>query len=103
MFHKFIVVDDACMVDAIHALANIHIDKTFVVDNVLQVLRIDNFLGYDADVYLHLFWLRNIVVEIKGFYIFNEELRAGRIDDDVKDTFGCGYCSSWGREGDIVI
>ena len=55
MFHKFIVVDDACMVDAIHALANIHVDKTFVVDNVLQVVCIDNFLGGDSDVYLHVF------------------------------------------------
>ena len=49
------VGNDACLFEAIHALANIHVDKTFVVDNVLQVLRIDNFLGDDADVYLRLF------------------------------------------------
>ena len=103
MFHKFIVGNYACLFEAIHDLANIRVDKTFVVDNVLQVVRIDNFLGDDADVYLHVLWLRHIIVEITVFNICNEALGVGHIDDDVKETFGCGDCIGWCREGAVVI
>ena len=78
-------------------------DKTFVIDNILQVVRIDNFLGDDADMYLRVFWLRQIIVEITVFNICDEALGVGNIDDDVKETFGCGDCSGWGREGAVVI
>ena len=78
-------------------------DKTFVIDNILQVVRIDNFLGDDADMYLRVFWLRQIIVEITVFNICDEALGVGNIDDDVKETFGCGDCSGWGREVAVVI
>ena len=103
MFHKFIVGDDACLFEAIHDLANIHVEKTFVIYNVLQVVRIDNFLGDDADVYLHVFWLRQIIVEIKVFNICDEALSVGCRNDAVKEKFGCGDCSGWGCEGAFVI
>ena len=102
MFHKFIVGSDACVFEAIHALVNIHLDKTFVVNNVLQVVLIDNFLGDDGDVYLLVLWLRQIIDVKKVFNIGNEALSVGRRDDAVTETFGCGECSSWGRDAVVV-
>ena len=42
-------------------------------------------------------------MRLKNIYICDEALGVGRTDDAVKETFVCGDCSGWGREGAVVI
>ena len=69
MFNKFFVCDDARLFEAVHSFYDSNVYKTVVVDYIQQVVFANYFLRDGGDVKLHVLWFREVVVQIKVFYI----------------------------------
>ena len=50
--------DDSGPLEFIHAFNNNNVDKPIVVDDGKEAVLIDDLLGYDRDVYLHILGVR---------------------------------------------
>ena len=54
MLDDLLECDDSGLIESIHAFENINVEKPLVVDDGKKAVLIDDFLGDDRDVYLHI-------------------------------------------------
>ena len=51
---ELLVCDDSGLLESIHAFGDLNVDKYLVVDDDNKAVLINDFLGDDRDVYLHI-------------------------------------------------
>ena len=49
-----LVCNYSCLIEFIHAFENLNVDKSLVVNDGKKAVLVDDFLGNDKDVYLHI-------------------------------------------------
>lgn len=102
VWDELVVGKSSGLWEAIHALANFHIDEV-VVDKGLQVV-LEHDGSWDlAHMNLHVFIAGHGCIQVEVFDIHGHEFGIGSGDDTVEKDFGSGECSSFGRDFTWVV
>ena len=67
MWDEVVVGDLACLWESVHAFIDFKEDESVLINKVIEVVEIDDFMGDGGDVDAHVFGVRQVLVEVLVF------------------------------------
>ena len=103
MVDEGLVCYDYCLLESIHSFENLHIDNSFIVDYVQQVILVDDILWYSCYVELHVLWIWESIFEVKVFNICQDTLCCWSGHYTFEYTLSCRDGCCWCGECSYII
>ena len=76
---------------------------TIIVLNSGQIMSFNYFLENDADVQFHVFWIREMVVQLEMIDVCSYESEIEGGNNAVQKGFCCCDCCIWDAQNSIIV
>ena len=88
---------------SVHALTYFHIHPAIIVLNIGQIISFNYILGNDADVQFHVFWIREMVVQLEMIDVCGEASGIESGNYAIQKSFCCCDCCIQGAQNSIIV